>query len=175
MLKLDKILIAAAIVLLGSIYINSRIKRKANEITESFAYNPTYFTPEPDSSSPPKAITQTCSSTYGNNNGTNIMNGQVGSFRKSSFSWTVKKVEGKFNIKSNAGSGSFNVVYSHYDSANNLHHYKPSGSAIFDNAIVKLVMSNGKLDQYAAGDLSSGNILSFIFTDNNGYIYKLGK
>ena len=113
--------------------------------------------------------------TFRNNYGTNIINAQPGTFRKSSFSWTITKNNDKFNIKTNAMSGSFNVVYSHYDSANKLHHYNASGSAIFDNAVVKLVMTNGKLDQYAAGDLSNGNILSIIFTDNNGFIYKLGK
>lgn len=113
--------------------------------------------------------------TFQNNYGTNIINAQTGTFRKSSYSWTITKNNDKFNIKTNAMSGSFNVVYSHYDSPNKLHHYTPSGSAYFDNAVVQLVMTNGKLDRYAAGDLSTGNILSIIFTDNNGYIYKLGK
>jgi len=117
----------------------------------------------------------TNSTTYRNNHGTNIMNGEVGNFRKSSFSWTITQIDGKFNIRTNALSGSFNVVYSHYDSPNKLYHYNVSGSGYFDNAIVKLVMTSGKLSEYASGDLSRGNLLKILFTDNNGYLYKLGK
>lgn len=129
--------------------------------------------PEAPAKTTPKAVVN--STTYRNNYGTNIMGGQTGSFRKSSFTWTISKSGSGFNIKTNALPESFNVVYSHYDSPNRLYHYKPSGNAYFDNAKVQVVMCNGKLGDYAAGNLASGNIFSIVFIDNTGYIYKLGK
>ena len=53
--------------------------------------------------------------------------------------------------------------------------YKVKGSGLFDGSLVKLVMTNGKLSDYAIGSLEGGNILSILFTDNSGYIYKLNK
>lgn len=110
------------------------------------------------------------STTFTNNYGTNIINGQTGKFSKSSFSWTITKRGNIYNIKTNALSESINVSYSHYDSENKLYNYKVSGSASFDGSRVKLVMTNGKLSDYANGNTQSVNILSIIFYDNSGYI-----
>lgn len=113
------------------------------------------------------------STTYSNNYGTNIMNGQVGNFNKSSFSWTVSKAGKLYTISTDAVSRSFNVTYSHTDKANNLYVYKVKGTGLFDGNAVKLVMTNGKLSDYAKGSLEGGNVLTILFIDNTGYIYKL--
>lgn len=113
------------------------------------------------------------STTYRNNYGANIINGSVGRFNKSSFTWTVKQEGNIYNIKTNAVSRSFNVIYSHIDKANKLYVYKVQGIGLFDGSAVKLVMTNGKLSDYAKGRLEGGNILTILLVDNIGYIYKL--
>jgi len=115
------------------------------------------------------------STTYRNNLGTNIINAKTGNFIKSSFTWTIKQTGNIYNIKTDAVTGSFNVTYSSYDSGNKLYCYNVVGSANFDGSRVKMVMVNGKLDDYAKGNLDNGNILSIIFVDNSGYFYRLGK
>ena len=161
-----------AIIVLVLLVVNKRSKPNPQPSERNAEY---YEKTVPSVNAESAVRSPTGSYTYRNNLGTNIMGGQVGSFRKSSFSWTITKNNDKLNIKTNAMSGSFNVLYSHYDSPNQLYHYDVSGSGVFDNAVVKLVMTNGKLDQYATGDLSSGNLLTILFIDNNGYLYKLGK
>lgn len=113
------------------------------------------------------------STTYKNNFGANIINGSVGNFQKSSFSWTITQIGNKYKIKTNAVSKSFNVSYSKFDNKNKLYIYKVTGSGIFDGNLVKLIMTNGKLSDYAKGTQNGGNLLTILFTDNTGYIYKL--
>jgi len=115
------------------------------------------------------------STTYRNNYSTNIINGETGHFNKSSFTWTITQNGNIYNINTNAVSGSFNVTYSGYNSENKLYYYNAVDSANFDGSRVKMVMVNGKLSDYANGNLDNGNILSIISVDNSGYIYKLGK
>ena len=115
------------------------------------------------------------STTFSNNYGANIINGEVGSFNKSSFSWTVSKAGNLYTISTDAVSTPLKVLYSHTDKANDLYVYKVKGSGLFDGATIKLVMTNGKLSDYSNGDVTNGNILTIIFTDNSGYIYKLNK
>ncbi|RKE04432.1 hypothetical protein [Marinifilum flexuosum] len=111
--------------------------------------------------------------TFKNNYGANIINGKIGTFKKSSFSWTITKKGNLYNIKTNAVTGSFNVVYSHFDHDNKLYVYKANGSGVFDGSVVKLVMTNGKLSSYADRNIKSGNLLTILFYDNSGYLYKL--
>jgi predicted transport protein len=115
------------------------------------------------------------SSTYKNNYGTNIVNGKTGDFNKSSFSWTITQNGNLYNIKTNALAVSFNVTYSHFDSANKLFMYNVVGSGSFDGANVKIVMTTSKLSDYANGIIKDVNLLAIVFTDNSGYIYKLNK
>jgi len=119
------------------------------------------------------AIAFSQSTTYRNNYGANIINGVVGKFNKSSFTWSVTQNGNKYNIKTNAVSRSFNVSYSHMDTKNNLYVYKIQGIGLFDGSAVKLVMTNGKLSDYAKGNLKGGNLLTILLIDNTGYIYKL--
>jgi hypothetical protein len=51
--------------------------------------------------------------TYKNNYGTNIMNGKVGNFNKSSFSWTVEKTKNCYSITTNANTDILKVVFYH--------------------------------------------------------------
>ncbi len=115
------------------------------------------------------------STTYKNNYGTNIVNGKTGNFNKSSFSWTITQNENFYNIKTNALAVSFNVSYSHFDSANKLFMYNVVGDGSFDGAHVKIVMTTSKLGEYANGIIKEVNLLAIVFTDNSGYIYKLNK
>jgi hypothetical protein len=115
------------------------------------------------------------STIYKNNYGTNIVNGKTGNFNKSSFSWTITQNSNSYNIKTNAVTTSFNVSYSHFDSENKLYMYNVVGNGSFDGAKVKTVMSTGKLSNYANGIVTEINLLSIVFSDNSGYIYKLNK
>lgn len=115
------------------------------------------------------------STTYKNNYGTNIVNGKTGNFNKSSFSWTITQNGNFYNIKTNALAVSFNVSYSHFDSANKLFMYNVVGDGSFDRAHVKIVMTTSKLGEYANGIIKAVNLLAIVFTDNSGYIYKLNK
>ncbi|MGK0307791.1 MAG: hypothetical protein ACI8RP_000747 [Urechidicola sp.] len=115
------------------------------------------------------------STIYKNNYGTNIVNGKTGNFNKSSFSWTITQNSNSYNIKTNAVTTSFNVSYSHFDSENKLYMYNVVGNGSFDGAKVKTVMSTGKLSNYANGIVTEINLLSIVFFDNSGYIYKLNK
>lgn len=115
------------------------------------------------------------STTYKNNYGTNIVNGKTGNFNKSSFSWTITQNGNLYNIKTNALAASFNVSYSHFDSANKLFMYNVVGSGSFDGANVKIVMTTSKLSDYANGIIKEVNLLAIVFMDNSGYIYKLNK
>jgi hypothetical protein len=115
------------------------------------------------------------STTYSNNLGTNYINGRTGTFNKSSFTWTISQNGTQYNIKTNATSTSFNVIYSHFDSSNKLYMYKSIGNADFDGSRVISVMSNMKLSDLAKGTTGQLNLLAIVFEDNSGYIYKLNK
>ncbi|MCD4768892.1 MAG: hypothetical protein K8R35_01835 [Bacteroidales bacterium] len=115
------------------------------------------------------------STTYRNNEGTNYVNGMTGKFNKTSFTWTITKNKDSYNIKTNALTESFNVTYSYYDNANMLYVYKIVGVGDFDGSRVSIVMSTGKLSDYAKGITSKLNLLAILFEDNTGYMYKLNK
>jgi hypothetical protein len=67
------------------------------------------------------------------------------------------------------------VKYSRFDNDNKLYVYVPVGSASFDNNKVKVVMTNGKLSDYANGAASDLRLLSILFEEDYGLIYKLKK
>lgn len=115
------------------------------------------------------------STTYKNNYGTNYVNGKTGNFNKSSFSWTIAKNGNTYNIKTNATTETFDVTYSYFDSNNKLYVYKIVGNGSFDGSRVKIVMTNGKLSDYAKGTIKEKNLLAILFVDNTGYMYKLNK
>lgn len=113
--------------------------------------------------------------TFNNNFGTNYVNGKTGTFNKSSFNWTITQNGNNYNIKTNATKESFNVTFSHFDSNNKLYVYKTIGTGSFDGSRVVLVMTNGKLSDYAKGSTGQLNLLAILFADNSGYMYKLNK
>jgi hypothetical protein len=115
------------------------------------------------------------STTYKNVYGTNFINGKTGNFTKSSFSWVISQKEKVYNIKATILEESFNVTYSYFDSANKLYVYKVVGNARFDNNHVKLVMTNGKLSDYAEGVTGAVNLLAILFAEDYGLMYKLNK
>jgi len=112
---------------------------------------------------------------YKNNYGTNIINGQMGRFNKSSITWTIEKKGDIYVLKSNANTDILKVSYSSFDKINKLFVYKPIGNNKFDNAIVKTVLTNGKISDYAKGKTSNNDILTIVFSDSTGLIYKLKK
>lgn len=120
-------------------------------------------------------VCQGQSTTYKNNFGTNYINGETGSFNKSSFAWTISQIGTNYIIKTNAISDSFNVTYSHFDSTNKLYIYKAIGNANFDGSKVVRVMTNQKLSDLAKGTTGQLNLLAILFQDNTGYMYKLNK
>lgn len=83
-------------------------------------------------------LMQAQSHTYSNNMGTNYMYGKTDNLKKSSISWTFKNASNGIYSITATYAGSFNVKYSHYDSANKLYVYVPTGSAKFDGATIKL-------------------------------------
>ena len=111
--------------------------------------------------------------TYKNVEGTNYINGRTGQFNKSSITWTISQNEDNYNIKANELAQSFNVTYSYFDNANKLYVYIPVGSGKFDNNTVKLVMTNGKMSDYAKGASSDVKILAILFEEDYGLMYKL--
>jgi hypothetical protein len=113
--------------------------------------------------------------TYRNNYGTNYINGQTGSFTRSSVSWTITQKGNTYTINTDAVSGAITVGYSHFDSSNKLYIYTPSGAASFDGNWVVSVMTNKKLSDLAKGSTEQPIIMSIVFSDNTGYIYKLNK
>ena len=115
------------------------------------------------------------STTYNNNYGTNYMYGETGNFNKSSFSWTITQNGNVYNIKTNITTESLNVTYSYFDKDNNLYAYKVVGTGNFDGSRVKVVMTNGKLSDYAKGVTKEINLLAILFIDDTGYMYKLNK
>ena len=120
-------------------------------------------------------VVQGQSTTYSNNFGTNYVNGKTGNFTKSSFTWTITQTGNNFVIKTNAISDSFTVTYSHFDNANKLYVYKPVGQADFDGSRVTLVLTNGKMSEFAKGSTAPLNLMAILFADNSGYMYKLNK
>jgi len=115
------------------------------------------------------------STTYKNNYGTNYIGGRTGNFNKSSISWTITQIDNNYNIKNNVNSESFNVTFSYFDSTNKLYVYKVVGRGNFDGSQVKIIMTNGKLSDYAKGIVSDLNLLAILLADDTGYMYKLNK
>ena len=113
--------------------------------------------------------------TYQNNLGANYVNGKTGPFVKSSVAWTITQDGSNYKLKTNVSNEVITVTYSKQDEPNNLYIYRPVGIVKFEGGLVISVMTSGKLSDFAKGKSSEVNILAIRFTDETGFIYRLGR